>query len=42
MDPVSPYERMIIHSIFAQDPQIKTSSTGEGKQRRIVFEYVEG
>jgi len=40
MDPASPYERMIVHSIFAQDPQIKTGSTGEGRQRRIVFEYI--
>jgi len=40
MDPASPYERMIVHSIFSQDSQIKTRSTGEGRQRHIVFEYI--
>ena len=41
MDPMSPYERMIVHSLFSQDPNIKTESTGEGRERRIVVEYVE-
>ena len=40
MDPMSPYERMIVHSIFSEDPQIKTGSTGEGRERRVVIEYV--
>ncbi len=39
MDPMSPYERMIIHSIFSEDPQIDTKSTGEGRERRLVIEY---
>lgn len=41
MDPTSPYERMIVHSLFSQDPNIKTESTGEGRERRVVFKYVE-
>ena len=40
MDPMSPYERMIVHSIFSQDSQIKTESTGIGRDRRVVIEYV--
>ena len=41
MDPMSPYERMIVHSLYSKDPHIKTSSTGFGRERRIVIEYVE-
>lgn len=41
MDPMSPYERMIVHSLYAEDSHIRTSSTGFGKERRIVIEYVE-
>jgi len=40
MEAMSPYERMIVHSLFSQDPNIKTESTGEGRDRRIVFEYI--
>lgn len=40
MDPMSPYERMIVHSYFAEDTNIRTNSTGLGKERRVVLEYV--
>jgi spoIIIJ-associated protein len=40
MEPMSPYERMIVHSLFSADTQIKTASTGFGRDRHIVFEYV--
>jgi spoIIIJ-associated protein len=40
MDPMSPYERMIIHSLFSKDPDIKTESIGEGRERRVVVKYV--
>ena len=33
------YERMIIHSLFVDDNEIKTESKGEGKTRRIIFKY---
>lgn len=39
MDPMSPYERMIVHSLFSEDKSITTSSTGFGKDRRIVIVY---
>ena len=41
MDPMSPYERMIVHSLYSQDLHIKTSSTGFGKERKITLEYVD-
>lgn len=40
MDPMSSYERMIVHSLFAADPQIKTESTGIGRERRVIIEYI--
>jgi spoIIIJ-associated protein len=39
MDPMSPYERMIIHALFSSDPNITTESIGENKDRRIVLKY---
>ncbi len=41
MDPMSPYERMIVHALYSQDPHIKTSSTGFGKERKITLEYID-
>ncbi len=41
MDPMSSYERMIVHSEFAEVPDIKTESAGGGKDRRIVLRYTE-
>jgi len=38
--PMNPYERMIIHSFFTNIPDIKTQSTGFGKDRRVVIKYV--
>lgn len=39
--PMNPYERMIIHSFFSDVPDIKTESTGFGRDRRVVIKYVE-
>lgn len=39
LDPMNAYERMVIHSLFTNDPHIETSSFGEGKFRRIVLRY---
>lgn len=39
MSPINAYERMIVHSMFPDDNQIKTVSEGEGKTRRIIFKY---
>ena len=40
MNPMTPYERMIIHSIFSNTKDIKTESMGEGKNRRVVIKYI--
>jgi spoIIIJ-associated protein len=39
LEPMSAYERLVIHELFAEDPDIKTESAGEGKFRHIVLKY---
>ena len=39
MGPMSSYERLVIHELFAEDPEIKTESQGEGKFRHIVLKH---
>jgi spoIIIJ-associated protein len=39
MNPMSPYERLVVHELFAEDPEIETQSAGEGKFRHIVLKY---
>ncbi len=39
LEPMSPYERLVVHELFAEDPDIKTESSGEGKFRRVVLRY---
>ena len=39
LHPMSPYERLVVHELFAEDPEIKTESAGEGKFRHIVLKY---
>lgn len=39
MSPMSGYERLVIHELFAEDPEIQTQSEGEGKFRHIVLKY---
>ena len=39
MEPMPPYERLVVHELFAEDPDIKTESAGEGKFRRIILKY---
>ena len=41
MSPMSSYERMVVHELFAEDQEIKTESQGEGKVRHVVLRYVE-
>lgn len=41
LDPMTAYERLVIHELFAEDPEIQTESRGEGKFRHIVLKYVE-
>ncbi|MEI7719696.1 MAG: R3H domain-containing nucleic acid-binding protein [bacterium] len=39
MEPMSSYERLVVHELFAEDSEIKTESAGEGKFRHIVLKY---
>lgn len=39
MPPMSSYERLVVHELFADDPEIKTESAGDGKFRHIVLKY---
>ena len=39
MSPMNPYERLVVHELFAEDPEIQTLSEGEGKFRHIVLKY---
>lgn len=41
LPPMSSYERLVIHELFADDPEIKTESAGEGKFRHIVLKHTE-
>lgn len=41
MSPMSPYERLVVHELFTDDPEIETESRGEGKFRHIVLKYKE-
>jgi len=41
MEPMSSYERLVVHELFAQDPDIETRSAGEGKFRHVVLFYSE-
>jgi spoIIIJ-associated protein len=41
MSPMSPYERLVVHELFAEDPEIETRSEGEGKFRHIILKYRE-
>jgi len=37
MEPMTPYERMIVHSAISNDPDIETESVGYGRERHIVI-----
>lgn len=41
MDPMSSYERMIVHAEFTETPDIATESSGYGKDRKVVLKYME-
>ena len=41
MEPMTSYERLIIHGALSGQPNIKTESVGEGKDRRLIIKYVE-
>jgi len=40
MEPMSSYERLIVHGALTDQSNIKTESVGEGKDRRVVIKYI--
>ena len=41
MDPMSSYERMIVHAEFSEIGDITTESMGYGKERRVIIRFTE-
>lgn len=41
LEPMSSYERMVIHSFFEGATDLKTESKGDGERRRVVIKYLE-
>jgi spoIIIJ-associated protein len=39
MDPMSSYERMIVHAEFTDVNDISTESTGTGRDRRVIIKF---
>ena len=37
LEPMNSYERLVIHELFADDPEVQSASDGEGKMRHIVL-----
>lgn len=40
LDPMTPYERRIIHSALQSDSQVMTASVGSDENRKVVIHYV--
>ncbi len=40
LEPMSPYERRIVHSALQNDPQVTTASVGSDEHRKVVIHYV--
>jgi spoIIIJ-associated protein len=41
MDPMSGYDRLIVHAEFTNTPDIRTESSGIGKDRHVVIYFDE-
>ena len=41
LEPMSAYDRLIVHSYLANFPNITTESTGEGRSRRVIVKATE-
>ena len=39
-EPMSSYERLIVHGTLSGKPNIKTESIGEGRDRRLIIKYI--
>lgn len=42
VDPMSPFERRIVHEFLSTATDLKTESEGEGRSRRVVIKYIGG
>ena len=40
IDPMSAFERRIVHEFLADQTDLKTESSGEGKDRRVIIKYI--
>ena len=40
VDPMSAFERRIVHEFLSNETDLKTESTGEGPARRVVIKYI--
>ena len=40
MEPMSSYERLVVHSTLSGSPDISTESTGVGKERKVKVKYL--
>ena len=40
VDPMTPFERRIVHEFLSTMTDLKTESTGEGPKRRVVIKYI--
>lgn len=40
IDPMSAFERKIVHEFLADATDLKTESQGEGHQRRVIIKYI--
>lgn len=40
LDPMSSYDRMLVHSVLSEISDISTESVGEGRERRIKIKYL--
>ena len=41
LDPMSPYERLIVHSVLSNMRDVETESEGTGKQRYVVIKFID-
>jgi spoIIIJ-associated protein len=39
LNPMTAYERLIVHTTLQDAPHVKTESQGEGRNRRVVIKY---
>jgi spoIIIJ-associated protein len=40
IDPMSAFERRVVHEFLSNETDLKTESTGEGPSRRVVVKYI--